>query len=796
MNRTNAGICFLLLSLVILVYVQTVHFEFINFDDQDYVTENEVVRKGITVEGIKWAFSFTENDLTYWHPIAYIAHMVDCQLFGTHPGYHHLSNVFIHALNVILLYFALLYMTGARFQSALAACLLAVHPIGVDSVAWISQKKTLLATFFWLLSLISYALYSKEVNFKRYSVLCLFVALGLMTKPVMVTLPIILFIFDFWPLNRVEKFDYYMNERLGWPQKKYSIKWLIMEKIPLMILVFLWGMTPFVSEHVTAKNITFDMVPFVLRFKNAVVSYFQYLKKFFFPVDLAFLYPYPKEVSTLFAVLSVMGIVIISYTAVRYIRKYPYAATGWFAFLIVLVPFLGFVQGAVWPAYADRFAYVPFIGLYIVFAWGLVDLTIHIVAGIAFRWGVSCVTIVLLMILSFFQTGNWKNNITLYTHALKVTKGNYLAHNNLGIAYDEHGKYDEARRQYDESLSINPSFSKAHHNLAVNLLKNGDTEKAIDHFKLSLISNPDNPVAKYNLANIAMEKGESDEAIALFKSAIADNPNFSDAYNNLAVILSRKRLRKEALENFKQALVCNPKNISAMSNLGNELFDMGRLNDSRMCFSRALSLDPKNIKVMNDFGVLYAAMGKTKEAERLFLNVIEIESDNRTAQENLSLIVKERERLELQIVKARNDSNKNPNDLGKVLFYAGLCEKNSDFNKAEDLYLNALTLKPDSLEALGSLSSMYEKTEQYAKAIIYYERLAESYADKKAVAYYQIACMYALQNQVDESVKWLQTAADSGFADWTYLNHDLSFDMVRKSKRFQEFIALTGSQIK
>jgi len=796
MNRTNVGICFLLLFLVILVYFQTVRFEFINFDDQDYVTENEVIQKGITGEGIKWAFSFTENDLTYWHPIAYMAHMIDCQFFGTHSGYHHLSNMFIHALNAILLYFALLYMTGARFQSAFAACLLAVHPVGVDSVAWISQKKTLLATFFWLLSLISYAWYSKEICLKRYIAVCLFVALGLMTKPVMVTIPIILFIFDFWPLNRVEQYVFNLNERLGWVQKKYSIRWLLIEKIPLMTLVFLWGITPFISEHVTAKNITFDVVPFVLRFKNAVVSYFLYLKKFFFPVDLAFLYPYPKDVSTLFAVISVIGIVIISYVAVCLVRKYPYAASGWFAFLVVLVPFLGFVQGAVWPAYADRFAYVPFIGLYIVFSWGLVDLARHNIAGIALKWVASCMVIVLLMILSFFQTGNWQNNITLYTHALKVTKENYLAHNNLGIAYDEHGNYDEARRQYDASLSINPSFSKAHHNLAVNLLKKGDTEKAIEHFKLSLISNPENPVAKYNLANIAMGKGNSDEAMALFQSAIDDDPKFSDAYNNLGVLLSRKGLRREALENFKQALVCNSSNINAISNLGNELFDMGRLNDARVCFSRALSLDSKNIKVMNDFGVLNVAMGKTKEAEKLFSTVIKIEPNNQTAKENLSLIVKERERLELQIVKTRNDYSENPNDLKKILSYAGLCEKNGDFKKAEALYLNALTIKPDSLETLVSLSEMYEKEEQYAKAIIYYERLAESHAEKKAVAYYQIACMYAMQNQVDESVKWLQTAADSGFTEWAYLSQDLRFDLVRRSKRFQEFIALTGSQIK
>lgn len=796
MNRSNVGICSLLVFLVTLVYFQTVHFEFINYDDQDYVTENAVIQKGITIEGIKWAFSFVENDLTYWHPIAYMAHMLDCQLFGTNPGYHHLSNVFIHLLNAILLYFVCFYMTGARFQSAFAACLLAVHPISVDSVAWISQKKTLLATFFWLLSLVSYAWYANKGNLKRYGVVCLSVAAGLMTKPVMVTIPIIFLIFDFWPLNRVDGIEIKKKGQGSLIQNKKSLKWLITEKIPFLMLVVLWGITPFIPKHVTAKNISFDTVPFFLRFKNALVSYCLYLKKFFFPVDLAFLYPYPKYVSTLFALMSAIGMVVISYTVIRHVRKYPYAATGWFVFLVSLVPFLGFVQGAVWPAYADRFAYVPFIGLYIVFSWGLVDLAGHNVSGNALRWAVSCLAVVTLTILSFFQTGFWKNNISLYTHALKVTKDNYLAHNNLGIAYDEHGDYDEAKRQYDSSLSINPSFSKAHHNLAVNLLKNGDIDKAVEHFRLSLISNPENPVAKYNLANIAMEKGNTEEAIFLYQSALTDNPEFSDAYNNLGVLLSQKGLRKAALEHYKQALVHNPSNISAISNLGNELFDMGRLNDARMCFSRALSLDSKNIKVMNDLGVLFAAMGKTKEAERLFTKVIEIEPNNQTANSNLTLIVKERDRLELQLATARKDSEANPHDLKKLLLYAGLCEQISDFKKAETLYLNALTLKPDSLETLVALSEMYEKEGQYAKAILYYGRLAEAHDEKKAVAYYQIASIYAMQSQVDDSLKWLQAAADSGFNEWSYLNQDLRFDMIRKSKRFQEFIVLTGSQAK
>lgn len=790
MNKTNGAICCLLVGLVIIIYGQTASFEFINYDDQDYVTENRKIQNGLSLEGITWAFSFVENDLTYWHPLAYIAHMVDCQFFGTHPGLHHLSNAILHGLNAVLFYFLCLYMTGARFQSAFAACLFAVHPICVDSVAWVSQKKTLLAAFFWFLTVIAYVRYTRKVCVKRYLAVCFFASAGLMSKPVLVTIPFILLVFDIWPLNRLEALASSRGLQTVGRDTARSLKWLVLEKIPLLFLVFLWSITPFIPHHVTAKNISLQIVPFDLRLKNALVSYFSYLKKFVYPADLAFLYPYPDQVSLFSAIIAAVGLLLVTVLVVRHYRAYPFLMAGWFVFTVSLVPFLGFVQGAVWPAYADRFAYVPFVGLYLGFSWGLKEWYTKFRNGNRGVIWPAALTVSLLAVLSFVQAGVWKDNIHLYTHALKVTKGNYLAHNNLGIAFDEKGRMPEAREQYLASLAVKPGFSKAHHNLAVHLLKRGQTEKAVEHFKMSLMSNPDNPVAKYNLAAIAMDRGNMEEAEDFYEAAILDKPDFSDAYNNMGVLISRKGDKKKALEYFRQALVHDPRNIGALSNLGNGFFEMGRLHDSQICFSKALSLDPLNVKVLNDLGVLYGTMGMMDKAEESFTKVLTHEPGNKVARDNLNLIIQKKKALESELAMAREEVENNPEDVKKLLNYASLVIQGGDYKEAESVYLNALTIGPHSLETLADISEMYEKSGQYDKAIIYYIRLSESHKEKRAEAYYLIASMHAMMNQSDESVRWLQAAADCGFSQWAYVQADYRFDRIRKTKKFEEFIRI------
>lgn len=790
--KKHGFICLLLIVVSVAVYGQVVHHGFINFDDQDYVTENPNVQKGLTCESIGWAFSLHDNDLTYWHPLAYMAHMLDYELFGLKSGYHHASNVLIHIINALLLYALLFNVTGAFYRSAFTAILFAIHPIGVDSVAWISQKKTLLATTFWLLSFIAYTAYSRKGDVKKYAMACVAVMLGLMTKPILVTIPFVFLIWDIWPLNRWEKVNISYEDHQFRPFKRFSLKWLVCEKMPFFMFVVLWGMTPLISEHVKAKNISLDVIPMGLRLKNALVSYFSYIKNYLWPTELSFLYPYPNDVSLIKAMVSGLILAFLTWIILKYIKKTPFSALGWMLFLVVLVPFLGFVQGAVWPAYADRFAYVPFIGLYMITVWGGYDVLRH--------YGIKPMVYVppmliwfsFLIVLSYKQTGYWIDNIRLYTHAINVTDRNYLAYNNLGTALDEKGFHDEARKQYYLSLWAKPGFSKAHYNLAINYLKQGNIHDANEQFTLSLATHPHNPQAKYNLGSIAMAEGSFEEAEAFFRSAIGDDPDFSDAYNNLGVLYLKRGRKLEAAKQFKEAISHNPSNIEALSNLGNSFFDMNRPSDAVICFLRVLNLDSGNIKAMNDLAVIYASMGKLTESESLFTTILKLEPGNTSATNNLALIRSEKQTLQDEYDDVRLETQANPDNMDLQIHLARLSRLLNKIDESEAIYLNILSRKSTHVEAITELARLYENRGEYAKAKLYYTKLVDIDPSKKASSYYSIACMFALEGDSDRAVSWLQKAADAGFNDWEILNSDSRLNAVRTSPLFTEFTKIAG----
>lgn len=642
MVKKHAGVILCVTVFLCLIYGQLRHHEFINFDDQDYVTDNPYIQKGLSRESFFWAFSLNENDLTYWHPLAYVAHMLDCHLFGMDSGAHHLSNLVLHGANVILLYTLLVTMTGAVGRSAFAACLFAVHPIGVDSVAWIAQKKTLLATVFWLLSLIAYIRYARKPGWGRYALVGLAVLAGLLSKPVMVTIPLVFLLVDVWPLNRWKALPRRSSEGC----QPRGLTWLVLEKIPFVLFVILWGMTPFLADHVRAKNIPLDVIPLGLRLKHALVSCFVYLKQFVWPLDLTFLYPYPERVSTLSALAALVALGLISLGLIRLIGRFPYLAMGWFLFLIVLFPFLGLVQGAVWPAHADRFAYVPLIGIYLITAWGGYDLIRFFKVKPWVYLPLMAVWIGFFSLLTHHQTAYWKNNIRLYTHALEINDRNHLAYHNLGVALDEQGRGEDARKQYYLSLWAKPGFSKAHHNLAVNFLKHKETQKARDHFIAALASNPDNPVARYNLGSMAMERCQMDDAVLWYQSALADQPDFPEVHNNLGVIRLKQGQLVEAADHFKQAVRYRPDHLEALSNLGNTLFDLGQTEQALLCFSRVLAVSPHNLMALNDMGVVYAATGRTDQAEQVFRMILARKPSDPAALENLALIERQRPHID------------------------------------------------------------------------------------------------------------------------------------------------------
>lgn len=501
--KRDTIICGLLMVAILVLYWQVINHEFVNYDDDLYITENLYVQKGITWEGIKWAFSF--NDVVYLHPLSWLSHMLDVQLFGMAPGRHHLTSVLFHIANTILLFLLFNRMTNSAWCSAFVAMLFAVHPMNVESVAWVAERKSVLSAFFWMLTIYSYIRYVEQPGVLRYLWILLFFSLGLMSKPMLVTLPFVLLLLDYWPLNRIDL----KKNRGADPQKpnagifatfqtKINNR-LILEKIPLFCVSLVAILLSSIAVERLGITISYVSKPIGLRLSNAVVSYIKYLGKIFWPLDLTFSYPYPRTLPALQIIGSALILICLTTWVLMKLRKAPFLGVGWFWYIGTLIPVIGLVQAGAWPEMADRFTYIPAIGLFIIVAWGI--------SGLVKNWhyekkllsAAAVVTTIMLMAATWVQLGFWRNSTVLFKHAIEVTENNYLVYNNLGNIYFRQGELDKAIHHYSESLRINPSYALAHSNLGAAMFRSGKIEEAIFHFRQATILEPGNIDAQRNL---------------------------------------------------------------------------------------------------------------------------------------------------------------------------------------------------------------------------------------------------------------------------------------------------------
>ena len=497
--RSELWLSLLLVLATLVAYWQVMGFPFITFDDDLYVTSNYYVLQGLNPSSIKWAFSL--NDTVYWQPLTFLSHMLDIELYGLNSGMHHLTNLIFHILNSLLLFFVLKRMTGALWRSAFVAACFALHPLNVESVAWLAERKNVLSTFFWMLTMLSYTLYVERPGHLRYLSLVSCFLLGLMVKPMLVTLPFVLLLLDFWPLNRW---------RFGGIDSRLCIpSWqLLLEKIPLFTIAFLSIWISTLSLYRLGAVTSVQLKPFGLRISNALISYVNYLGKILWPVNLAFLYPYPITVSVWQAIG--LGFLLLGFSAAFLIKldKAPYLGVGWLWWLGTLVPVIGLVQVGFWPAMADRFTYVPAIGIFVMIAWGLPRL----LTGWQFRKKIlgtaAAVVLIFFMTMTSFQVRYWRDSKELYEHALRVTQNNYLAHNNLGNIYFRNRQFPEAVHQFSEALRINPTYALAHNGLGAALIRMGNIEKAIFHFQEAIKLNPGLAIAQNNLRKALAFKRE------------------------------------------------------------------------------------------------------------------------------------------------------------------------------------------------------------------------------------------------------------------------------------------------
>lgn len=555
-------ICLFLVVVTFTVYFQVGTHEFVVYDDRIYVSENQYVQEGYSTESLQWAFSLKNKDKTYWHPLTWLSHMLDVQIFGLNSGGHLMTNVIIHVLNVLLLFALLKRSTGCLWCSAFVAALFALHPMNVESVAWVAARKNVLSTTFLLLTLVTYIRYAESPGIFRYMMIAGCYAMGLMAKPMLVTLPFGLLLLDFWPLKRLS----FEDGAMGADGFKLLGK-LIVEKIPLFILSAVTIYLATISLHRYGDMVQTAAVDMKLRIANALVSYVAYLEKLIYPIDLTCFYPFPETVPFWKAILSFVFLIAVSITAMRVHRKRPYVTFGWFWYLGTLVPVIGLVQAGLWPATADRFVYVPYIGIFIILSWGSAEAFKHFRLrsyALAASGGLIILT---LAVMSYNQTAYWKNSVTLFQHAIAVTSGNYLSHYALGFALERRGKTKAAIEHYRTSLKINPQQVDVHYNLALVLASQKKIEEAIKEYQKVLLLDPNDYQVYNNLGNLFYKQGRYDDAIRHYERAIGIKPDHTNAHRNLGAALIRKGRISESVQHFQDALRLEPDNIQTKSYL-------------------------------------------------------------------------------------------------------------------------------------------------------------------------------------------------------------------------------------
>ena len=631
----------LLVLVTIALYWPATGHEFVNYDDKQYVLDNTHVISGLTLENARWAFG--NGYAANWHPVTWLSHMLDCQLFGLSPWGHHLTNVLLHAINAALVFALLQQMTGSPLRSLFVAALFAVHPLRVESVAWVAERKDVLSGFFGLLALIFYVRYTRRRSSVEgrepkaqgvpalaprpatldYVLALCFFALGLMSKPMLVTWPFVMLLLDYWPLGRF---------------KPGRTPRLLTEKILFLALAAAESVVTFAVQKRGGSVMAAENLPLIARGGNALVSYCRYLGKLFWPTDLAVFYPHPGHwpvAKVLLAGGLLLGISVLLFVQRR---RSPASLMGWLWFIGTLVPVAGLLQVGD-QAMADRYTYIPSLGVLIVAIWGAYELTRgwrhHVIAlPVA-----GSVAIVLCMVLTRQQLGYWKDSEALFRHALEVTEDNYIAHNGLGVALYKKGQVDEAIGHYREAVRLEPNDSLARDNLGLALVTNGQIDEAISQHQEALRLKPDNAGAHYNLGNALARKGQIDGAISQFQESLRLKPDDAAVHNNLGNALARKGQIDEAISQIQEAIRLQPAEAEAYYNLGNAFVRRGQIDEAISQYEKANHLKPDDADAHSNLGVALYRKGRNEEAITQFREALRLKPDHTAARRGLNSLL-------------------------------------------------------------------------------------------------------------------------------------------------------------
>ncbi len=704
------AVSILLAILTVGVFWQVGGFDFIRLDDDLYVTLNRHVQSGFTAQSLVWAL--TNLDAGFWHPLTWLSLMLDFQWYGLNPMGFHWTNLIFHVASALLLFLVLNRMTGAMWRSAFVAALFAVHPLHVESVAWVAERKDVLSTFFWMLSMWAYVYYVGRPGLARYGLVLLAFVFGLMSKTMVVTLPFVFLLLDWWPLGRCRSVKSDRTEPSAAdglsnvPKRTRDVAMrLVLEKIPFIVLSIGSVIITYIAEQGIGAIKTIETTSLAVRGANVLMSYATYIGKMLWPMHLAVYYPHPGS----WPIWQVMGagfvLLGLSFFVWRSARRYPYLAVGWLWYLGTLVPVAGFIRiGA--HCMADRYTYVPLIGLFIMAAWGFTDLFTRWSRRREALTASAVVILCALSVMTWIQLRHWQNSITLFQHTLAVTKNNYVIQNNMGAALAETGEAEQALTYYRNALGIKPDDVDARYNMGNILIRLDRPREAVAQYAEVLRLKPGLATAHNNMGLALLLLGKTDDAIAHFNEALRIDPAFEQARHNLNRISAGRTQHRAADVTMPDPSKADRNTAEGKVNVGLSLVARGRVGDAISCFQEALKIDPKLAEAHVNLGLAYAYTQRLDEAVVHFRKALKIKPKMFEAHNSLGVALARQGKLKEAVPEFKEALRINPrfakahNSLGVVLAQLG------QLDEAVSHLREAVRIKPDYGEARRNLDAV------------------------------------------------------------------------------------------
>jgi len=627
----------LLVISTLAAYSQVRSYDFVAYDDPEYVTANPIVRSGLTLHGLTWAFT-TDRDGN-WFPLTWLSHMADSQFFGQRSGLHHMTNVLLHTLSVLLLFALLKKMTGSRWRSAVVAALFALHPLHVESVAWVAERKDVLSGLFWMLTLLGYARYVERPRPVRYLLVAIPFCLGLMSKPMIITLPFVLLLLDVWPLRRlslkkVRPATRTKKKGQSGTEPKAKTAAILWEKAPLFALSACSSVVTYLFQQRGGAIVPANWIPLGARIENALVSYVAYIWQVFWPSRLVVFYPHPTSLPAWETLGAGLVLASVSILVLRSLPRLPYLAVGWFWYLGTLVPVIGLVQVGM-QSRADRYTYLPLVGIFLLLTWGVSDLFQQWkIAGPALG-GMAVAACCACLVLTWHQLQNWRNSEALFTHAAVASANNYMGYYGLGGVLRDQGHYAEAVTFYGEAARLFPSFAGAHSGLAGVYIKQGRINEAITELNEAIRLSPNTVEDRISLGIALNKLGKGADAAAELLEAIRLDPDSADAHYNLGIVYAGMGQTDDSMTQFDLAVRLEPDRPEAHYNLGNALAVQGKMNEAIAEFTKAIQLRPNYGNAHNNLGSALAGMGRIDEAITHFSEAVRLMPESEEARRNL-----------------------------------------------------------------------------------------------------------------------------------------------------------------